>query len=81
MNEHPAYDIRAVAWVLGRSHLGHLVTEGTWMSKQEVAKQGDLGWLHTEQLQKVKQSNHSDQDLTPQCLKGWGPNQALPASV
>ena len=74
---HVTYDM-AVDLVPGQFLLGHLVTEGTWMSKQKEAKQEDLGWLHTEQLQKVKQSSHSSQDLTPQCLKSWGPNPALP---
>lgn len=39
----------AVAWVLGWPHLGHLVTEGTWMSKKKEAEQEGLGQPHTEQ--------------------------------
>ena len=33
----------------GWAHLGHLVTEGSWMSSEKGAEQ-DPGWLRTEQL-------------------------------
>lgn len=49
----------AVALILERPHLGHLLTEGTWMSKEKEVEQEGLSWLHTEQLWEVKQSSHN----------------------
>lgn len=52
----------AVALILERPHLGHLLTEGTWMSKEKEVEQEGLSWLHTEQLWEVKQSSHNGRE-------------------
>lgn len=39
-DEHPTHDTITVTLVPGRSHLGHLVAEGMWISKKKEAEQG-----------------------------------------